>query len=428
MISMQVFQEYVQQIAAQNQLFISEAGPSEKFRSEFISTMMQNSVDAAALLNKNRIIIVPNHFGLDFTKCNDSTIQKGPINHILTSGANAYNVFELFKDDGSAEKLVYRLKKKAYDCQYFEEEYFDNFFERKFLKEYREMLGEQGATRGLKKNASTQLKKEVGELVGKRYALLVGTNEYKAAAWNDLANPIRDVNAIAAVLRELYGFEVQVLENQPMDSIFSAIGNYYKQVQPNDQVIVYFAGHGDVDDQLLSDGFIVCTDSRPPEQDIARNTYISYLKLQKMINNLSARQVLVMLDVCHGGVFDQKAFEKVKRNNPAATSITNMNVLDRLREKLPLRTRKFLSSVGIESAFDGQAGKHSPFVNQLLQILTSHAKDELGIVMLSDIYSVLLRLSLNETATFRISPYMADFGNVDAFTEFILIPASVMKN
>ncbi len=423
MISLQLLQEYVQQIPAENQLFISEAGPSEKFKPEFIKALMQSSVEVASLLNKNRIIIVPDKFGWDATMCKDSTYQKGPINYLITSLPGNLNVYDLFGEVYKADKVVYHLKQKEYNCHFSEVEYFEVFFERRFLKEYREMLGTSDpVTRGLK-GKSSQLKKELIELTGKKYALLVGTDQYKAEGWKDLANPVKDVKAVADILRDLYGFEVQVLENQPIDTIFSIIGSYYRKVQPNDQVVIFFAGHGDVDEELLSDGFIVCTDSKPTEQDIARNSYISYMKLQKMINNLSSRQVLVMLDVCHGGVFDQKAFDKMKRDNPVTTNIANRNVLQLLKDKLPLRTRKFLSSVGAESAFDGYAGRHSPFVNQLLQILTSQAKDENGIVLLSDIYSVLVKSSLNETATLKISPYMADFGNVDAFTEFILMPA-----
>src|SRR5690606_36311914 len=122
------------------------------------------------------------------------------------------------------------------------------------------------------------------------------------------------------------------------------------------------------DDELLDDGFIVCTDSRSVEDDPVRNTYIPYLKLQKMLNNIPARQILVLLDVCHGGVFDQKVFDKEKREGEFG-NISNRNVLQFLKDKLPLRTMKFLSSVGSEPAFDGKAGRHSPFANLLLQVL-----------------------------------------------------------
>jgi hypothetical protein len=140
-----------------------------------------------------------------------------------------------------------------------------------------------------------------------------------------------------------------------------------------------------------------------------------------MLNNIPSRHVLVLLDVCHGGVFDQKIFEKEKREGLSGI-LSNKNVLQFLKDKLPLRTRKFLSSVGSEPAFDGKAGRHSPFANLLLQVLRAKGAGSNGIVTLTDIFRVLQTASMNETATLKISPAMADFGNVDAFSEFIFIP------
>jgi hypothetical protein len=245
----------------------------------------------------------------------------------------------------------------------------------------------------------------------------------KGTGWNKLTNPVKDARAVADELANSYGFEVQLMEDKPMDSIYKAIREYYRIAKPNDQLVFYFAGHGDMDEELMDDGFIVCNDSRSVDDDPVRNSYIPYSKLQKMLNNIPARQILVLLDVCHGGVFDLKAFNKDKeqRDGPIE-SISNKNVLQFLKDKLPLRTRKFLSSVGSEPAFDGKAGRHSPFANLLLQVLMAKGNGSNGIVTLKDIYAVLETASLNETATLKISPHMADFGNVDAFSEFILIP------
>jgi hypothetical protein len=138
-----------------------------------------------------------------------------------------------------------------------------------------------------------------------------------------------------------------------------------------------------------------------------------------MLNNIPARQILVMLDVCHGGLFDPKAFDRKREDTKNV--ITNRNVLQYLRDKLPLRTRKFLSSVSTESALDGAAGRHSPFANLMLQILTNQAENKDGIIFLSDIFSVLVKQSLNENTDYRIYPVVNDFGTVDAFSEFVFI-------
>ena len=286
------------------------------------------------------------------------------------------------------------------------------------MQQYREIFGElKSKKRGLDLG-ETELK-EISSFSGTQYALVIGTDHYKTKDWDKLENPVYDATEVAEVLKNYYGYTVNLLKDPPMDTFYNAISNYYKNLKENDQLIIYIAGHGDFDAGLLDDGFIVCTDSKSPLVDPLRNTYIQHTKLKKMINKIPAKQILVLLDICHGGVFDDAVLGK-QRDNPAA-GITNRNVLELLKDKAQYTTRKVLSSVGKESAFDGKAGKHSPFAAYLLKILNARGGTE-GIVTLSDIYALLQKASLNETATLKISPHIAGFGENDPMSEFILIP------
>lgn len=412
-ISLRVLQEHIQAIPAVNQLFISEAGPSGKFRAEFIRTMMQNSYEVARILDKNRVIIVPNGFGYDGVRCNNKSVSKGPINFYITSLESA-NVFDLFGNESSASQVAYLIRSKAWQCQSFDREYFDIFFERKFLKEYEELLsGDHGGSRGFKPDKK-ELKK-IANLNGRSYALVVGTNNYKGSGWKNLPNAIHDARAVSSILKDGYGFEVQLLEDKPIDTIYRALTQYYQKLQGDDQFIIYFAGHGDMENEFMDDGFIVCTDSKSRDDDPTRNSYIQYVKLQKMVNKIPARQILVMLDVCHGGTFNQK------RSDPVRT-IANRNVQQFLQDQSQFVCRKFLSSVGSDEAFDGKPGDHSPFANLLLQVLAAKGSNSNGIVTLSNIYAVLQTAAMNETATLKISPQKDGFGKDNPESEFILIP------
>ena len=412
LISLNILQEYIQSIPAINQLFISEAGPSAKFKTEFVKALMQNSPEIATILNKNRVIIVPNSFGWDYVKCKENNIQKGPINYYITS-LESENIFDIFNED-KANKVAFNIKNKAYACQSFGIDYFEIFFERKFLKEYKEIFGDGvGQTRGVA--LKTKELRSAANFSGRQYALVVGTNNYKGAGWKNLPNAINDARAVSDMLAQGYGFEVQLLEDKPMDTIYKAIGEYYRKLNPTDQLVLYFAGHGDMENEFMDDGFIVCSDSRSRADDPARNTYIQYVKLQKMINRIPARQILVMLDVCHGGAFNQK------RSDPGKT-IANRNVRQFLVDQSQYTCRKFLSSVGNEEAFDGKPGDHSPFAKLLLQVLNAKGKETNGIITLSDIFSVLQVSSMNETATLKISPQKDGFGSDNPQSDFILIP------
>lgn len=419
MLSLQIVQEHIQLIPAIRQLIISEAGPSAKFKSEFIKMLMQNSPEVASILNKNRVIIIPNNSGLDNFKCKGTNIAKGPINYFITSLDALYNVYDIFNPK-NAPALTYQLESPQYTCDYFFEQYFKVFFERDFLKEYNDISGDEGnATRGITPKA--QKKNEAAGLIGRHVALVIGTDHYASKDWPKLSNPIFDAEAISAELTNSYGFDVTLLKDPPMDSIYAAIGRYFRTLQSNDQLLIYFAGHGDFDEDMLDDGFIVCSNSKSVEDDPMRNTYIQYSRLKRMINKIPAKQILILSDVCHGGVFDDRILGTAKRDG-VYKSINNKNVLNFLNEKAPYKVRRLLSSVGKESAFDGRAGKHSPFANLLMQVLRAKGEGKNGIVTLSDIYAVLQTSSMNEDENLKIAPHIANFQDDDPLGEFILIP------
>jgi Caspase domain len=145
-ISLRILQEYIQLIPASNQLFISEAGPSGKFKTEFIKTLMQGSPEISRILNKNRVIIVPNGFGKEgyFGK---ESIPRGAINFYLTS-LDSVNIYDLFKEGYRANQVAFSIKYKVWQNNPSDYAYFDIFFEKKFLKDYQEIFqGTEGESR-----------------------------------------------------------------------------------------------------------------------------------------------------------------------------------------------------------------------------------------------------------------------------------------
>ncbi len=66
----------------------------------------------------------------------------------------------------------------------------------------------------------------------------------------NLNNPVYDATAVADELKHDYGFEVNLLKDPPMDTIYNSIRQYYQKLQENDQLLIYFAGHGDFDEVI----------------------------------------------------------------------------------------------------------------------------------------------------------------------------------
>src|SRR5262245_16965297 len=78
--------------------------------------------------------------------------------------------------------------------------------------------------------------------LGKYYALVIGNAQYEHLP--AVASAERDANAMAALLRDDYGFQVTTLLNATNASILKTIYKLSQTVGENDNLVVYYAGHG----------------------------------------------------------------------------------------------------------------------------------------------------------------------------------------
>ena len=137
--------------------------------------------------------------------------------------------------------------------------------------------------------------------MGQRLALIIGNSTYLDGTFSRLKTPDADVGALGEVLLdpELGGFEdVDVLVNMSSHIIRRAIASFFSKKTREDLLVLYFSGHGVLDDQGLLYLAVRDTDSK-----LLRGTAISASYItDEMNNNLSQRQVLI-LDCCHSGAF-----------------------------------------------------------------------------------------------------------------------------
>ncbi len=409
-ISLDTLKGLLQFIPANNQLFITEAGATKDFQREFIRALIETSPTIATLSPKNRIFIVPTSSGFDNCNCNNLTIEQGPINYYLTNLNGSLNVFGLFDGGVYADAIKFDLFKTEAGCNDFKTGYFDVFFEKDFINDLKYFLPEDL----MKSRGATIMeddRKTVASSLSNKYALVVGTDNYEGKPdWQNLDNPVYDASEIAASLKNNFGFNVTLLKDAVADSIYEHILEFSKQLKPSDQVIIYIGGHGDYDEKLFDDGFIVCRNSKPVKQDPYRNTYIQYSKLSRMVNRLPAQQVIIVLDVCFGGVFD----ERVARNKSRDKNETyeDLGTADYFAAKMKLKTRVLLTSGGKNSVPDGLRQHHSPFALRLLAVLAT--KGGTGkILTSSDLYEYVKKLPSG--------PLIGSFGDDQSGSEFVLL-------
>lgn len=192
----------------------------------------------------------------------------------------------------------------------------------------------------------------------KDYALLFGTDRYDH--WNSLTNPINDVRTIAEILKEKYNFEVEVVEDATYEEMSEKLAEYtQKKFGLQDQLFVFFAGHGVFDDGL-NEGYVVASNSL--KTDPAKLTYLSHETIAKRLETIKCDHIFLTMDVCFGGAFDQV----LVANRDTYAEANDEEFLIRVLSK---RTRKYLTSGGKEYVPDGIPGRHSPFATKFIQAL-----------------------------------------------------------
>ncbi|MEM7232609.1 MAG: PDZ domain-containing protein [Planctomycetota bacterium] len=188
--------------------------------------------------------------------------------------------------------------------------------------------------------------------LGTYHALLIGINKYQHTDFApELRTAVRDVKTVRRVLSRQYGFEhVRLLcdENATKEGILEALSSYRK-LGKNDNLLIYFAGHGHLDKQT-DDGFWIPVDGSRRE-----SSWISVAEIQRQVKNLRSQHVLLISDSCFSG---------------SLTRAIVKNYDDRyLREVNRKNSYQVMSSGGLETVSD--AGRHglSPFAYHFVSYL-----------------------------------------------------------
>jgi hypothetical protein len=239
------------------------------------------------------------------------------------------------------------------------------------------------------------------------YALLFATDEY--AEWNNLANPIKDAETIAAELEKTYGFQVEIVKNPSNEQIMAKLKEYARKTyQKQDQLLVFFSGHGQYDEEF-KEGYVVAKNSL--KVDESRVSYISHGTLRTVINNIACSHTLLVMDVCFGGTFDPVIASAQYRGavDDVYKEVSKNDYIDR---KLKYVTRKYLTSGSKEYVPDGRPGEHSPFARKLLDALRNYGGDD-KILTLEEISTYVEKVSPQ--------PRLGEFGINEPGSDFLFM-------
>ncbi len=238
------------------------------------------------------------------------------------------------------------------------------------------------------------------------YALLFGIDEYDE--WNNLFNPVKDAQTIAEELEKNYGFKTEVILNATTSEIMAKLREYAKKsYQPNDQLFIFFAGHGQFD-EVFTEGYLVGKDSKL--NDPGKTSYISHSTLRTVVNNIPAKHIFLTLDACFGGTFDPLVARSGSRGmDEMYSDITRSEFVER---RLRWKTRKYVTSGGKQYVADGKPGGHSPFARKFLQALRDYGGQD-KILTLQELQGYLLNL--------RMEPHAGEFGDNEPGSDFVFV-------
>lgn len=236
------------------------------------------------------------------------------------------------------------------------------------------------------------------------YALIIATNDY--TEFEDLQNPVLDGETIAKELKERYNAITELIIDPTLISLKMKLREYAGYTyNEGDQVLIFIAGHGHFDN-IYKEGYIVTSDSRL--NDEAQVSFLSHSSLKTIVKNIPCKHILLVMDVCFGGTFDQ-AIATGARGKDIYDNIDKENYIER---KMQYKTRLVITSGGKKYVPDGRPGQHSPFARNFLAALRSDGGDD-GILTVSEI-----KTFLDKTET---QPYFGEFEGNEPGSDFVLI-------
>ena len=222
---------------------------------------------------------------------------------------------------------------------------------------------------------------------GQRKALIIANDEYEQDGLSNLLAPGADAEALGRVLgdRQIGGFAVQVVRNEPAHVIEAQIEDLFAESRPDDVLLLHFSGHG-----LKSESgalFFAASNTRPNR---LRATAVSADFVRECMQESRSRSIVLLLDCCYGGAFAQGV---------RVRAAGDVNVLDSFPQKRSGgRGRAVITaSNAMEYAFEGdrvaddQHQRPSVFTGALVKgLVTGDAdRDEDGWISLNELYDYI---------------------------------------
>ncbi len=223
---------------------------------------------------------------------------------------------------------------------------------------------------------------------GTRYAVMIANQNYRPGSGiPSLANPIGDGEAIAAVLRDRYGFVTEtagadggplnlMLHDPSRAEIEDILWEVGRIAGARDTVLIFYAGHG-VYEAATGSAFWQPADARADRPQ----SWLSATAITEALMRMEAGNILLISDSCYSGMLSRSG----EAGGQPAAGEERLRALQRLAER---RSRILISSGANEPVYDGGGDGHSVFARALLDGLT---RNEAPIFAAQELFADWLR-------------------------------------
>ncbi len=221
-----------------------------------------------------------------------------------------------------------------------------------------EPTGQRGVSVIEGSSASEKSKTEIDPfpIQGNYWALMIGIDHYQHL--EPLQTAVNDVEALQSVLMTRYGFSsdrMRLLLNEAATrrNIEGALIRLGQETNPQDSVLIYFAGHGEYSPgQKL--GWWVPVEGHPEEP----GTYILDAAIRNYVASMQAKHVYLIVDSCFSGTLFARLRQPI------------LHPIDKYYSKLyGKRSRWAFTSGGTEPVADDGLEGHSVFAFHLIKFL-----------------------------------------------------------
>lgn len=202
---------------------------------------------------------------------------------------------------------------------------------------------------------------------GNYHALIIGIDSY--TDWEMLRTCVRDAESLKQILVQRYGFNEKNVVLRTNDEatrlrISNDLRNLASSLGKQDNLLIYFSGHGQLDD-LTGDGYWIPVEGDPKDP----GTWISHSTVKNLLGSekVNCKNIIVVADSCFaGGLF---------RESSSPVSLKDADYREKLLKFSDRRSRQVITTGGFKPVVDGPRGGHSLFGDLFLKALEENTAD-----------------------------------------------------